>query len=88
MRVLYKFQTLSIVLEDDGTYRYQDGERDLYSVRIFFHGRDESATGYAANGKGGKMIGIKKSPVVLEHHKASLGKNLHTYYIASEAPCQ
>lgn len=34
------------------------------------------------------MIGIKKSPVVLEHHKASLGKNLHTYYIASEAPCQ
>lgn len=30
MRVLYKFQALSIVLEDDGTYRYQDGERELY----------------------------------------------------------
>lgn len=30
MRTLYKFQALSIVLEDDGTYRLQDGERDLY----------------------------------------------------------
>lgn len=31
---------------------------------------------------------IKKSPVVLEHHKASLEKNLRIYYTASEESCQ
>ncbi len=30
MRILYKFQALSIALEDDGSVCFRDGERELY----------------------------------------------------------
>ena len=85
MRTLYKFQALSIALEDDGSVCFRDGERALYrgndwrpAVSAFLPPPKCGYRGPCGSLPRGKSNGYKKLPVVLAHHGQKNAKGITT----------